>query len=1062
MAAHSGDCYVGLRSVWSCAMADLPSGMVTFLYTDIEGSTPLWEHEPEQMRFALARHHAILRSAIAAQGGQAYKTIGDAFQAAFVFPMQAVAAALAAQRALVAQSWETSEPLRVRMGVHVGPAVAEGSDYTTTHTLNRVARIMAAGHGGQILLSGEVADSVRRDLPTDVIVRDMGKQRMKGLTHLEHLFQLIAPGLPADFPALKTLDHSPHNLPIQPTPFIGRAHELASLEIILTRSATRLVTLTGPGGMGKTRLALAVAERQLRSERFADGVFFVALAPVGATEHIITTLANALAFPLATGGPQIRTPRQQVLDYLRTKQLLLVLDNCEHLLDGVRELATALLADAPSVRLLATSREPLHLHGEQLFPLGGLSAEAEADAVALFTSAVTRLQPDFSVDAQTLAEMTRICRLVSGMPLAIELAAGWVDTLSLTAIADEITQDLGVLETETANIPARHRSMRAIFDATWQRLDTVEGTVFARLAVFRGGCTRRAVQAITGATLRQLHRFVGRALLQYDPTRDRYSIHELLRQYTAEQLASDPGQEQAAHDQHATYYLSALAARERDLTGARQVEALSEIERDSENVRAAWHWAVMHGQEALLAPAAGCLSLFYEWQGRIEDGATALRLAADHAYRTPHRMAPALGAVLLAYQARFTYLLGDGAAAAALLHQSQAVLDAADPRIDVPGAARALVLLQIGRCSAEHDYATARPAFEQSHALYQALGNQSGAAAALLGLGISALSMASDYTLAQRCLEQSLVLHQALEDRLGISEVLVNLSLNARYQGRIAESEGFAREAYTLSQTIGNQRAIARAGSNLGIALSWNAKYEEGYQLLRETLAIYHDLADRQGLSTIYYRLGAVELFLGRYQDARATFMTALAEARAISFALDVGGALQGLINVALAQGAYAEVRTLSEEAIPIYTRLGEQFFLGTTHALCALGERGAGDGRSARQHAVEALHIGLSARTWVSMLQTLWAIALLLADSGETERSAELYALTEREHTADNPWVQDVFLRELAAIVAALPPEIAAAAQERGRQRDLWATAHDLLTEIEAVGWGQWSGREC
>jgi predicted ATPase len=948
------------------------------------------------------------------------------------------------------------------MGVHVGPAVAEGNDYSATHTLNRVARIMSAGHGGQILLSREVADFVRRDLPTDVIVRDMGKHRMKGLTHLEELFQLVEPGLPADFPPLKTLDHSPQNLPIQPTPFIGRAHDLAALETMLTRSNTRLVTVTGPGGMGKTRLALTVAERQLRSERFADGAFFVALAPVGATEHIITTLADALAFPLATGGPQTRTPRQQVLDHLRAKQLLLVLDNCEHLLDGVRDLATDLLADAPEVRLLATSREPLHLHGEQLFPLGGLLAEAEADAVALFTSAVARLQPVFTVDARILGDVSRICRLVGGMPLAIELAAGWADTLTMDMIAAEIAQDLGVLETETANIPARHRSMRAIFDTTWQRLDAVDSSAFVRLAVFRGGCTRGAVQAITGATLRQLHRFVGRPLLQYDPTRDRYSIHELLRQYAAGQLAADPAEEQAAPDQHAAYYLRALAARERDLAGARQVEALSEIERDSENVRAAWEWAVIHAQNQLLAPAAGCLSLFYEWQGRIEDGAAALRLAADRTHTTADSMAPGLRAVLLAYQARFTYLLGDGAAAAALLQQAQAALDTADPRMDAAGDARAVVFLQMGRCSAEYDYAIARPAFEQSQALYQALGNQSGAAAALLGLGISAIGIASDYDLAQRCLEQSLALHRTLGDRLGISEVLVNLSLNARYQGRIAESEGFAREAYTLSLAIGNRRAIARAGSNLGAALHWNGKYEESYPLLRETLAIYQDLDDRQGLSTSYLRLGLAEVLLGHYTEARATFATALAEACAISLALDVGGSLRGLIAIDVVEGAYAHARTRGEEAIAIFTRLGEHFFLGTTHALCALAARGAGDRRRARQHAVAALHTALSARVWLATIHALWAIALLLADSGAPERSAELYALVEGEYNPrDDPWSRDAARRELAAIVAALPPEIAAAAQERGRQHDLWATARDLLIEVEVAGWGQRSGRE-
>jgi tetratricopeptide (TPR) repeat protein len=454
-------------------------------------------------------------------------------------------------------------------------------------------------------------------------------------------------------------------------------------------------------------------------------------------------------------------------------------------------------------------------------------------------------------------------------------------------------------------------------------------------------------------------------------------------------------------------------------------------------------------------PAARCLSLFYEWQGRIEDGAAAFRLATDSADRIANLMALQPRAVLLAHQARFSYLLGDRAAAAALLQQAQAALDSARAGTEALDAARALVLLQIGRCSAEHDYAVARPAFEQSQALYQALANHSGAAAALLGLGISALSMDSDYDLARRCLEQSLALYRIQEDRLGISEVLVNLSLNARYQGRLAESESFAGEAYTLACTIGNRRAITRAGSNLGTALSWSAKYEQAHELLRETLAIYLDLGDRQGLSTIYFRLGLAELFLGRYTDARATFTTALAEARAISFALDIGAALQGLMHIALAENGFADARRLGEEAITIFTRLGEQFFLSSTYALCALADRGAGDERWARQHAVAALQISLSAHIWISTLNSLWTIALLIADAEAAERSAELYALIQRELTGDDQWLEDVVLRELAAIVAALPPEIAAAAQERGRASDLWATARELLADLEASGWG-------
>src|SRR6266542_512575 len=334
-----------------CWMADLPTGMVTFLFTDIEGSTPLWEREPAQMRLALAHHDAIVRTAIAAQGGHTFKTIGDAFQAAFALPAQAVAAALAAQRALAAQPWETSAPIRVRMGVHVGTAVAEGNDYTTTHTLNRVARIMAAGHGGQILLSGEVADLVRRELPADVTVRDMGKQRMKGLTQQEHLFQVVAPDLPAAFPLLKTMDTFRTNLPAQLTSFVGREKEIAEIKQLL--ASHRLVTLTGPGGTGKTRLALHVAAEVLAT--FPDGVWLVELAPLADAALVPRAVATVLGLREDAGRPILAT----LTDFLSARNLLLILDNCEHVVEACAHLADALLRACPKVVILASSREAL-------------------------------------------------------------------------------------------------------------------------------------------------------------------------------------------------------------------------------------------------------------------------------------------------------------------------------------------------------------------------------------------------------------------------------------------------------------------------------------------------------------------------------------------------------------------------------------------------------------------------------------------------------------------------------------------------------------------------------
>ncbi|HEX5691987.1 MAG TPA: AAA family ATPase, partial [Roseiflexaceae bacterium] len=628
---------------------------------------------------------------------------------------------------------------------------AEGTIRMIEADARRPSRQIAARLADQLAIAPADCDAFIRAARAELRVGRLApplqhKSRVPDSPVPEQSVQLSASSLPTDFPPLHAIQLRPTKLPIQPNTLIGREREIDALLVLLRRADVRLVTLTGAGGMGKTRLAIALAEQLLAADRFPDGIRFVALAPLTAPEHIVPALAEALDFPLDTGTQRTRSPRQQVFEYLCEKRVLLVLDNLEQLLgdgepgENAASLVAALLDAAPQLAILATSREHLRLREEQIYPLGGLHVPDTADpdlygGVSLFVERARHLWPDFAPTFDDLGRVARICRLVEGMPLAIELAAGWVDTLALSDIATEIERGLDLLTSELRDVPARHHSMRVVFDASWRRLGAAERVTFVRLSVFRGGGTPRAVQDVTATTLPQLKALVGASLLHYDTTRDRYTIHELLRQYAAERLAIDPEDERATRDRHAAHYCTFLRDERADLQGARQREALAAIEADGENVRAAWEWAARQQHIALLDQATDSLGYFYQWQGRAEEGTAAFRAAAETLTGSPVHDARRVQAKLLTWWSVCTFILGDNVTADALLAQSLNLLDDAE-RADVDTRAeRAVALLQLGLGLADRDYSAGRAAYERSRALFKAIGDQWGEAMALSRLG---------------------------------------------------------------------------------------------------------------------------------------------------------------------------------------------------------------------------------------------------------------------------------------------------------------------------------------
>ena len=537
-------------------MADLPTGTVTFLFTDIEGSTTRWEQHREAMQAALARHDAILRQAIEAHGGQVFKTVGDAFYAVFATAPDALQAAITAQQTLQAEPWpEALAPVLVRMALHTGAAEQREGDYFGP-PLNRIARLLAAGHGGQILLSMATHGLIRDQRPPGVELRDLGEHRLKDLTMPEHIFQVVAPTLPSGFPPLKTLDVRPSNLPMQRSPLIGREREVAAVAALLRRDDVGLVTLLGPGGVGKTRLSLQVAVDLL--DDFKDGVWFVNLAPITDPALVPSTIAQTLGVKEAGGEPLPETLKA----YLREKRLLLLLDNFEQVV-AAAPLVADLLASARHLKVLITSREVLHLYGEHEYPVPPLALPdlkhlppldylSQYAAVALFIQRAQAIKPDFQVTNANAPAVAEICARLDGLPLAIELAAVRVRLFPPEALLGRLEHRLKALAGGARDLPARQQTLRGTIDWSYQLLDPAEQTLFARLGVFVGGCTLEAAEAVCnpdGAlpleVLDALTSLVDKSLLRQHGDRTstldsepRFGMFETVREYALERLAA--------------------------------------------------------------------------------------------------------------------------------------------------------------------------------------------------------------------------------------------------------------------------------------------------------------------------------------------------------------------------------------------------------------------------------------------------------------------------------------------------------------------------------------------
>jgi len=850
-------------------MRTLPSGTVTFLFTDIEGSTNLWEQQPEAMKAALAKHDSILKGAIESNHGQIIKTMGDGVHAVFTTALDAVSAAISAQKELVAmrpsantQNYSTTNmEIKVRMGLHTGEAELRDGDYYG-RALNRAARIMSIGHGGQVLVSEITGQVAREHLPGDASLLDLGEHHLKGLLGAERIYQVTAPGLQNDFPPLNSIPAATNNLPAQLTTFIGRERELKEANEKL--ASAKLLTLIGPGGTGKTRLSLQIAAEQIAN--FKDGVWLVELAPISDPTFIAATIASVFDIREVQNIPLI----QLVIDFLRAKELLLVLDNCEHLVESSAQMADQLLHVCPNLKIIASSREALGIDGETVYRVPSLK---DNEATRLFIERATKAEPRFHITDENASFVTQICSRLDGIPLAIELAAARVKLFTPEQIAQRLDDRFKLLTGGSRTALPRQQTLRALIDWSYTSLNTAEQRALRRLSVFSGGWSFDGAESVIGESeaIDGLMGLVNKSLVNVEEQEheSRYRFLETIRQYAMEKLL-ESGEAVDARDHHLDYMLRIAGQTDERMFGAETQEWLDQMEAEHDNLRTAFEWAASNHPDRALK-LANSLGGFWTVRDHISEARFWCQTILERTKSLPDVDAErARVCVVLGWM---SVTSGEHKSGRAAAEQAIALGRKTNDAMTVGRAYGILALTSIFL----GDFPTAHHAAVEGESLAREQGRKSELAFILSIRAQMEYFSRNDLPQAKAYLEEAAQLAREEGFRWASSFLAIGMAHTAAFLGDIETARAGFRESGEIARKMGNKRIFYSSQSELAHVLRERGEFDEPLSIYKDLLPRWRDLGHR---AAVAHELECIAYILFRKEEPeRAATLLGAADA---------------------------------------------------------------------------------------------------------------------------------------------------------------------------------------